>query len=76
MKIKIKGDNINSSIDIKSKNIKDFQQLVSSFNQFFKYKVREKLEEYINEIKKRDNRLAITQNYNDVLSYKKLLRII
>lgn len=51
MKIKIKGDNINSSIDIKSKNIKDFQQLVSSFNQFFKYKVREKLEEYINEIK-------------------------
>lgn len=58
--MKIKGDNINSYIDIKSKNIKDFQQLVSSFNQFFKYKVREKLEEYINEIKKRDNRLAIT----------------
>lgn len=72
--MKIKRGNINSSADIKSKSSKDFQQLGSSFEQSFKYKTKKELEEYINEIKKRGNRLAITQNYNDVLSYKKTIK--
>ena len=72
--MKIKRGNTNSSIDIKSKGIKDFQQLGSRFEQSFKYKTKKELQEYINEIKKRGNRLAITQNYNDVLSYKKTIK--
>lgn len=72
--MKIKRDNINASIDIKSKSSKDFQQIDSSFEQSFKHKTKEELEEYINEIKRRGNRLAITQNYNDVLSYKKTIK--
>lgn len=45
-----------------------------SFNEAYKSKTKEELQEYINEIKKKGNRLTITQNYVDVLNYKKLIK--
>lgn len=72
--MKIESFNIDSKINLKNKLLSNKKDFSGSFNDTYKSKTKEEIQNYINEIKKKGNRIAITQNYVDVLSYKSLIK--
>ncbi|MBO3446325.1 YaaR family protein [Clostridium sp. CCUG 7971] len=72
--MKVGNIGLNPSINIESKNNKSKLDFSDSFNQTSKSKTKEELELYIKEIKNTGNRLAVTQNYTDVVKYKKVIK--
>lgn len=72
--MEIKNMYTDSVSTIRRNNMSNSSDCGGSFSQSFKSKAKEELEVYINDIKKKGNRLAITQNYVDVLNYKKTIK--
>lgn len=72
--MKIESFNIDSKVNLKNKTLSSKKDFSGSFNDTYKSKTKEEIQNYINEIKKKGNRIAITQNYVDVLSYKSLIK--
>lgn len=72
--MKVGNIGLNPNINIESKNNKSKLDFSDSFNQTSKSKTKEELELYIKEIKNTGNRLAVTQNYTDVVKYKKVIK--
>ncbi|WP_042275395.1 YaaR family protein [[Clostridium] dakarense] len=72
--MKVVNIGLNPGINIESKNNKSKLDFSDSFNQTSKSKTKEELELYIKEIKSSGNRLAVTQNYTDVVKYKQVIK--
>ncbi|MGX4600765.1 YaaR family protein [Faecalimicrobium sp. JNUCC 81] len=72
--MKVGNIGLNPSINIESKNNKSKLDFSDSFNQTNRSKTKEELELYIKEIKNTGSRLAATQNYTDVVKYKKVIK--
>lgn len=72
MKVRSVGFDVMHNIESKQNKEKaDFSQ---SFNQANKFKSKEELDSYIKEIKSMGQKIVVTQNYNDVLQYKKAIK--
>lgn len=69
-------DNLNTNIKTEAKNtlFLNKREFSGNFNDAYKSKTKEEIQKYINEIKKKGNRIAITQNYVDVINYKNLIK--
>ena len=67
----------NSNIKVNSSLVQNRDTIARDFsgnlNDAYKSNAREDLQNYINEIKKKGNRLVVTKNYIDVINYKKLI---
>lgn len=64
----------NTKTEVKNKLTSSKKEFSDSFNGTYKSKTKEDIQKYINEIKKKGNRIAITQNYVDVINYKNLIK--
>lgn len=72
--MRVDNFNVQSNIRTANKNRLQNQDFSGSFNEAYKSKTKEELEQYMNEIKKKGSRLIITQNYVDVISYKNTIK--
>ena len=72
--MKVRNIGFNTGLNIESKNSKSKLDFSDSFNQTNRSKTKEELEAYIKEIKTTGERLAITQNYTDVIKYKQVIK--
>lgn len=73
--MKVEQLNINRNINnIENKVSAQKSSFNDSFNQANKFKSKEEIELYIKEIKSIGNKLVATQNYNDVVNYKKVIK--
>lgn len=72
--MKVGNIGLNPGINIESKNNKSKLDFSDSFNQTNKSKTKEELELYIKEIKSTGDKLAVTQNYTDVVKYKQAIK--
>ena len=73
--MKVEQLSLNRNINaIENKVNKQKSSFNDSFNQANKFKSKEEIELYIREIKSMGNRVVATQNYNDVLNYKKVIK--
>lgn len=72
MKVTNIGLNMSPNIENKlNKNKTDFNE---SFDQAHRFKSKEELDTYIKEIKSIGEKIIVTQNHNDVLQYKKVIK--
>lgn len=72
MRVRSVGVEVTQSIESKQNKEKaDFSQ---SFNQANKFKTKEELDLYIKEIKTIGQKIVATQNYSDVVQYKKVIK--
>lgn len=72
MKVTNIGLNMSPNIENKlNKNKADFNE---SFDQAHRFKSKEELDTYIKEIKSIGEKIIVTQNHNDVLQYKKVIK--
>jgi hypothetical protein len=72
--MKVRNVGLNTGLSIESKSNKSKLDFSDSFNQTNRSKTKEELEAYIKEIKTTGERLAITQNYTDVIKYKQVIK--
>ena len=72
--MKVRNIGLNTGLSIESKNSKSKLDFSDSFNQTNRSKTKEELETYIKEIKTTGERLAVTQNYTDVIKYKQVIK--
>lgn len=73
--MKVEQLSLNRNINtIENKGNKQKSSFNDSFNQANKFKSKEEIELYIREIKSMGNRVVATQNYNDVVNYKKVIK--
>jgi uncharacterized protein YaaR (DUF327 family) len=72
--MKVRNIGLNTTLSIESKNSKSKLDFSDSFNQTNRSKTKEELEAYIKEIKTTGERLAVTQNYTDVIKYKQVIK--
>ncbi|RDY24496.1 DUF327 family protein [Romboutsia maritimum] len=72
--MKIQNIGINAVLTVESTNTKPKLDFSDSFNQANRSKTKEELDLYIKEIKNVGERLTVTQNYTDVITYKKLIK--
>lgn len=72
--MKVRNIGLNTRINIESNNSKSKLDFSDSFNQINRSKTKEELEAYIKEIKITGERLAVTQNYTDVIKYKQVIK--
>lgn len=77
--MKVEQLSLNRNINtIENKGIKQKSSFNDSFNDSFNqaniFKSKEEIESYIREIKLIGDRVVATQNYNDVLNYKKVIK--
>lgn len=73
--MKVEQLSLNRNINtIENKGNKQKSNFNDSFNQANKFKSKEEIELYIREIKSMGNRVVATQNYNDVVNYKKVIK--
>ena len=73
--MKVEQLSLNRNINtIENKGIKQKSSFNDSFNQANIFKSKEEIESYIREIKLIGDRVVATQNYNDVLNYKKVIK--
>ncbi len=72
--MKVRNIGLNTRINIESNNSKSKLDFSDSFNQINRSKTKEELEAYIKEIKTTGERLAVTQNYTDVIKYKQVIK--
>lgn len=72
--MRVNNFNIKSNTRLDNKQLLSKRDFSGDFNDSYKSQTKEEIQKYINEIKKKGNRIAITQNYIDVLSYKNLIK--
>lgn len=72
--MKVRNIGINTNLNIENKGNKAKSDFSENFSQANRSKTKEELEQYIKEIKETGQRLIITQNYTDVLKYKKAIK--
>lgn len=72
--MKVRNIGINTNLNIESKGNKAKSDFSESFSQANTFKTKEELDRYIKEIKENGQRLTITQNYTDVVKYKKAIK--
>lgn len=72
--MKVRNIGLNTRLSIESNNSKSKLDFSDSFNQTNRSKTKEELEAYIKEIKTTGERLAVTQNYTDVIKYKQVIK--
>jgi len=72
--MKVRNIGLNAGLSIESKNSKSKLDFSDSFNQTNRSKTKEELDAYIKEIKTTGERIAITQNYTDVIKYKQVIK--
>lgn len=74
--MKVEKLNINRNINtIENKANAQKSSFNDNFNQANKFKSKEEIELYIKEIKSIGNKVVATQNYNDVVNYKKVIKL-
>lgn len=72
--MRVQNINSNKGINIETKVNKGKNGFDQSFSQAHKSKTKEELDDYLKDIKKIGERLSQTQNYSDVLNYKKAIK--
>ncbi len=72
--MRVQNINSNKGINIETKVNKGKNGFDQSFNQAHKSKTKEELDDYLKDIRKIGERLSQTQNYSDVLNYKKAIK--
>ena len=72
--MKIQNIGINAVFTVDNKSNKGKLDFSDSFNQANRSKSKEELDLYIKEIKNVGERLTVTQNYTDVVTYKRLIK--
>ena len=72
--MKVRNIGLNTGLSTESKNSKNKLDFSDSFNQTNRSKTKEELDIYIKEIKTTGKRLAVTQNYTDVIKYKQVIK--
>lgn len=65
---------INTKLNIENKGNDTKSEFSENFNQASRYKTKEELEQYRKEIKAVGERLITTQNFTDVVKYKKAIK--
>ena len=74
--MKVEQLNINRNISaIEDKKSAQKSSFNDSFNQANKFKSKEEIELYIRKIKSIGSKVIATQNYNDVVNYKKAIKL-
>lgn len=71
--MKVQNSNIKTSSSLVQNRNDISEKFSGNLNDAYRSRTREDLQNYINEIKKKGNRLVVTKNYIDVISYKKLI---
>lgn len=72
--MKVRNIGMGTNLSIENKNSKNKLDFNDSFNQANRAKTKEELEQCINEIKKTGERLTATQDYTEVIKYKKAIK--
>lgn len=72
--MKVQNVGLNTGLNIETKSTKNKLDFNDSFNQANKSKTKEELDIYVNEIREIGKKLVATQNYNDVIKYKQVIK--
>jgi hypothetical protein len=72
--MKVQNIGLNTGLNIETKNTKNKLDFSDSFNQANKSKTKEELDIYVNEIRETGKKIVATQNYTDVIKYKKVIK--
>lgn len=65
---------INTKLNIENKGNETKSTFSENFNQASRYKTKEELDQYLKEIKAVGQKLITTQNFTDVVKYKKAIK--
>lgn len=72
--MKVRNISISANLNIENKGNKAKSDFSENFNQASRSKTKEELDQYMKEIKDIGKRLIATQNYTDVVKYKKAIK--
>lgn len=72
--MRVRSVGLDVTQNIESKQNKEKADFSQSFNQANKFKTKEELDSYIKEIKSIGQKIVSTQNYSDVVQYKKVIK--
>lgn len=74
--MKVEKLNINRNINTVESKVNGYKSdFNDSFNQANKFKSKEEIESYIKDIKLIGDKIVATQNYNDVVNYKRAIKL-